>query len=153
MKVSELVDVLQGFAGFLRETSERLEALCRRIEPYQSQELPVEIVRESKTTRGQTGVHPDTVRQAALELKELESRCLEGSIPYAEIAAAVKSLMTSKARGMNAAAQIAVARELGIDGVKSGKKAIEAVQERLQRMRSGADDTRDIQESFQTTIP
>jgi hypothetical protein len=153
VKVSELVDILQGFAGFLRETSERLEELCRRIEPYQSQELPVEIVREPKATRSPTAVNAESVRQTALELKDLESRCLEGSIPYAEIAAAVKSLMSSKARGMNAAAQIAVARELGIDGVKSGKKAMEAVQERLQRMRSGADDTQAIGKSFQTTTP
>lgn len=153
MKVSELIDVCRGFSEFLRETAERLEALCRRIEPYQQAELPVEIVRESKRTRAAAAASPDAVRQVALELKELESRCLERTIPYSEIAAEVKSLMTSKSRGMNAAAQIAVARELGIDDVKSGKKAIEAVQERLQRMRSGADDTREIERSFQTTSP
>ncbi len=151
MKVAELIDVLQGFSGFLRETSERLEALCRQIERYQQEELPVEIVREPKRTRSSAAANPEAVRRVALELKELENRCLERTIPYAEIAAEVKSLLTSKTRGMNAAAQIAVARELGIEGVSSGKKAIEAVQERLQRMRSGADDTREIEASFQTT--
>ena len=147
---------MKEVAGFLKETSERLSSLCERLEPYQDATFPLEVFPETKSKRKSSlkdsHVDAEVVATVALELKEIESQCLEGTIDYSDIAAKVRSLMNNnKKHKMNAGQRSAVAKELGIEGKLNGTQAIQAVEKRFERLRQGAIDSRVRQDSFRVT--